>query len=104
MCGISETELVFIGLIVLLFLGPKQIPKFFRTIGKIMYEIRKTTDDFKAAIEIEDEDLKKAQDLYGKIDESAQINAEDTEAKSTENEKKEEIKKEDETIEETKSR
>ena len=64
MFGISGEEFVIILIVILLFLGPKQIPRLLRTLGNIMYEIRKTVDEIRINIESEDEELKKAKDIY----------------------------------------
>ena len=45
--SIGTSELVLIGLIALIVFGPRKLPEFARTIGKLMTEFRSSTDDFK---------------------------------------------------------
>ncbi len=67
--GISGEEFIIILIVILLFLGPRQIPRILRTLGNIMYEIRKTADEVRIALESEDEEFKKARDIYAEIEE-----------------------------------
>ena len=45
--SIGTSELMLIGLIALIVFGPRKIPELARTIGKVMTEFRRSTDDFK---------------------------------------------------------
>jgi Tat protein translocase TatB subunit len=51
--SIGTSELVLIGIIALIFLGPRKMPEIARKIGKIMTEFRTTTRDFKSTWERE---------------------------------------------------
>jgi sec-independent protein translocase protein TatB len=51
--SIGTSELVLIGIVALIFLGPRQMPQIARKIGKIMAEFRSTTHDFKSTWERE---------------------------------------------------
>jgi len=63
--SIGTSELILIGIIALMFLGPRKLPGIARTIGKYMAEFRKTTSEFKSTWEkevdfaIEEETIKK---------------------------------------------
>ena len=48
-------KLVIILIIALLILGPKEIPKVARTIGKGMRELQRAKDELKKNIEFEDD-------------------------------------------------
>ena len=54
MFGVGSSELVIILIIALLILGPKEIPKVARTIGKGMRELQRAKDELKKNIEFED--------------------------------------------------
>lgn len=45
--SIGTSELVLIGIVALIFLGPRKMPEMARKIGKMMNEFRSTTNDFK---------------------------------------------------------
>ena len=51
--SIGTQELVLIGIVALIFLGPRQMPQIARKIGKIMAEFRSTTQEFKSTWERE---------------------------------------------------
>ena len=56
MFNIGITEMLIIGVIALLILGPKGLPDFAKTIGKVLREFKKTSNDFKRTISQEIED------------------------------------------------
>jgi sec-independent protein translocase protein TatB len=58
MFGVGTTEILVILLIALLILGPKEIPKIARTLGRTMREFQRATDELRHTInsEIEDEE------------------------------------------------
>ena len=45
--SIGTQELLLIGLVALMFFGPRKLPEFAKTLGKWRNEFRKTTDEFK---------------------------------------------------------
>ncbi len=51
--SIGTSELMLIGLVALIVFGPRKIPELTRTIGKLMTEFRRSTDDFKRTWEQE---------------------------------------------------
>jgi len=57
MFGVGTSELVIILIIALLILGPKEIPKVARTIGRGMRELQRAKDELKKNIEFEDDTI-----------------------------------------------
>ncbi|MEX1000469.1 MAG: twin-arginine translocase TatA/TatE family subunit [Thermodesulfobacteriota bacterium] len=55
MFGIGTTEIFIVLVIALLLLGPKEIPKIARTIGRGMRELERAKDELKKTIEFEAE-------------------------------------------------
>jgi sec-independent protein translocase protein TatB len=53
MFGMSVTEIGIILVLALLLLGPDELPKVAKTVGKALRELRKTTDDLKSTFEQE---------------------------------------------------
>jgi Tat protein translocase TatB subunit len=51
--SIGTSELILIGIIALIFLGPRRLPQIARTIGKTMADFRSTTNEFKSTWERE---------------------------------------------------
>jgi len=51
--SIGTSELILIGIIALIFLGPRKLPQIARTIGKTMADFRNTTNEFKSTWERE---------------------------------------------------
>ena len=51
--SIGTSELMLIGLVALMVFGPKKIPELARTVGRVMTEFRRSTDDFKKTWERE---------------------------------------------------
>ncbi len=51
--SIGTSELILIGVIALIFLGPRRLPEIARKIGKITSEFRNTTNEFKQTWERE---------------------------------------------------
>ncbi len=54
MFGLGANELLIILLIALVVLGPKELPKVARTIGRGLRELQRTKDDLKKDIEFDD--------------------------------------------------
>lgn len=46
--SIGTSELILIGIVALMFLGPRKLPQIARTVGKTMADLRNTTNEFKA--------------------------------------------------------
>ena len=59
MFGIGMQELLVIGIVALLIVGPKKLPDLAKTLGKSLSEFRKTaddlTDDLKGAVNADDD-------------------------------------------------
>lgn len=51
--SIGTSELLMIGLVALIFLGPRKLPDLARTIGKVMNEFRRSSSEFKQTWERE---------------------------------------------------
>lgn len=51
--SIGTSELILIGIVALIFLGPRKLPSIARTIGKTMADFRNTTNEFKSTWERE---------------------------------------------------
>lgn len=51
--SIGTSELMLIGLVALIFLGPRKLPEMARKMGKMMNEFKATTNEFKSTWERE---------------------------------------------------
>ncbi|HLA96780.1 MAG TPA: Sec-independent protein translocase protein TatB [Pyrinomonadaceae bacterium] len=51
--SIGTSELILIGIVALMFLGPRRLPEIAKKIGKIMAEFRGTANEFKSTWERE---------------------------------------------------
>lgn len=51
--SIGTSELILIGIIALIFLGPRKLPEIAKKMGKIMADFRNTTNEFKETWERE---------------------------------------------------
>ena len=51
--SIGTQELILIGIVALIFLGPRKLPEYARKIGKVMAEFRGTANEFKETWERE---------------------------------------------------
>lgn len=71
MFGIGTSELLVILLIALIVLGPKEIPKVARTLGRAMREFQRVTDELRHTIdmEIENDQGASAKSSENKIEE-----------------------------------
>ena len=63
--SLGTSELILIGIVALIFLGPRKLPEMARKIGKIMAEFRGTANEFKETWqrEVNFDEEKKAFDL-----------------------------------------
>ena len=66
MFGVGPMELVVILVVALLVLGPKRLPEVMKTVGKMMAELRKASEEVKKEI-IQTEDMKEIQDSLREI-------------------------------------
>jgi len=57
MFGIGTSELILILILALLIIGPKELPKISKEVGKVFRSIRNTTDGIKDSITREMEDF-----------------------------------------------
>jgi Tat protein translocase TatB subunit len=51
--SLGTSELILIGIVALIFLGPRRLPEIARKIGKVMADLRSTANDFKSTWEKE---------------------------------------------------
>jgi Tat protein translocase TatB subunit len=51
--SLGTSELILIGIVALIFLGPRKLPEIARKIGKVMADLRSTANDFKSTWEKE---------------------------------------------------
>lgn len=51
--SIGTSELILIGVVALIFLGPRRMPEMARKIGRMMADFRNTTNEFKSTWERE---------------------------------------------------
>jgi sec-independent protein translocase protein TatB len=51
--SLGTAELILIGIVALIFLGPRKLPAIAKTIGKTMADLRNTTNEFKSTWERE---------------------------------------------------
>lgn len=57
MFGLGTSELIIILIIALIVLGPKEIPKVARTLGRGLRELERAKNDLKKNIEFDEDDL-----------------------------------------------
>jgi sec-independent protein translocase protein TatB len=57
MLGLSLPEILFLAVLALVVIGPKQLPEVARTVGRFLNELRRTsntfTEEFKAQVKID---------------------------------------------------
>ena len=56
MFGIGTSEILVVLVIALIVLGPKEIPKVAKTIGRIMNDLQRAKDELRKAIDVETEE------------------------------------------------
>ena len=64
--SIGTSELILVGIVALIFLGPRKLPEMARKMGKMMNEFRSTTNEFKETWqrEVNFEEEKKSLNLH----------------------------------------
>lgn len=55
--GVGGGEILLLALIVLIFFGPKELPRLLRTFGELSRRLRDASDEFKRQIEQGERDL-----------------------------------------------
>ncbi len=80
MFGLGFSEIIFISLLALIVIGPKELPEVARTIGRFLNELRRSTDvlreDLKSQVKVEPTILVKpsseplSQELTAKLSET----------------------------------
>jgi sec-independent protein translocase protein TatA len=53
----GPAELILVFLVVLLLFGPRKLPEFARTVGSLMQQLRRASNDFKDQLMRVDEDI-----------------------------------------------
>ena len=56
MFGIGGQELIIIGLLLLVIFGPSKLPQMARDLGRFVNEARRSVDEFKSELMLDDED------------------------------------------------
>lgn len=69
--SIGTSELILIGIVALIFLGPRKLPEIARKMGKIMADLRTTTNEFKETWEREVNFEEEAKALRSAVDDDA---------------------------------
>jgi Tat protein translocase TatB subunit len=54
--GIGGQELIIIGLLFLVIFGPSKLPQMARDLGRFVNETRRSVDEFKSELMLDDED------------------------------------------------
>ena len=67
MFGIGWTEFIVIALAFLIFLGPKEIPKVFNKLGRLMRELNEASRELRNQLEIEVRDLPTPQKIADEV-------------------------------------
>ncbi len=74
--SIGTSELILIGIVALIFLGPRKLPEIARKMGKIMADLRSTTAEFKETWEREvnfEEEARSLKDLVNDGESSEKV-------------------------------
>ncbi len=56
MFGIGGQEMIIIGLLFLVIFGPSKLPQMARDLGRFVNEARRSVDEFKGELMLDDED------------------------------------------------
>lgn len=76
MLGLGIGEILFIGAIILVVVGPEKLPGFMRTAGRMYGQVRRASDDLRRAFVVE-ADRVDAEERYRKLQERRQQAEED---------------------------
>ncbi|NIP30667.1 MAG: hypothetical protein GTO02_12300 [Candidatus Dadabacteria bacterium] len=68
MFGLGTAELLIVLIIALIVLGPKEIPKVAKTMGKALRELQRAKDELKENIEFDDINISDASDIESNND------------------------------------
>lgn len=79
MFGIGTSEILIILLIALLILGPKEIPKIAKTIGRGMRQLERAKNEFRESIEFEAEEETHSRKSSPESENPAQENPDESE-------------------------
>jgi len=76
MFGLGISEIIVIVVAALIFVGPKQLPEFIKSAGKLFVQIRRATNEVKSTVdgvirEAEEEVRKEAKSISDSIDQKA---------------------------------
>ena len=58
MFGIGGQEIIIIGLLFLVIFGPSKLPQMARDIGRFVTEARRSVDEFKSELILDDDEAK----------------------------------------------
>lgn len=72
MLGLGFWEIVIIGLIALIVVGPDKLPEFAKSVAKFLNEMKRTASDFKSAIDQEKDVFKEEIDRFQKLSQELQ--------------------------------
>lgn len=50
MFNLGFSELILLGVIALIFIGPQQLPELARTLGRLLNELKRATSDFQSSM------------------------------------------------------
>lgn len=64
--GLGYSEMAVIAVIALIVIGPKRLPELMRTVGKVMGQVRRASDDLRREILFSDE-LSEVRDLVNPL-------------------------------------
>jgi Tat protein translocase TatB subunit len=69
MFNLGFSELVLLGIIALIFIGPQQLPELARSIGRLLNELKRATNDFQDTITnpIKDEVQNRVQEVRNSL-------------------------------------
>ena len=68
MFGVGPQEMVLIGLLSLIIFGPSKLPQMARELGKFVNEARRTVEEFKEELILQEEDGRKPEEESGRLE------------------------------------